>query len=372
MGDPYRPMQLLVDLAEFAIGLWGQCYDEGVLFPAAGHLVALLEFILQLHAATVAPLVLRNLISVALDSLYVVVEGRSRGAELEGVDSTRVLGLLCLLAQTCASLSSDNGGADPAVPSPIATFWSLVQGGLLYPLFSPRQRLDDMLGTLDLLATSALPGSIGPIMADDDDARDAAARTLINHVSAKLVDRCTSTATATDRLRLRLTALRTLASFIGSEYGAVAVASHDSAIPRIVTLLAASLDELYGMEIPPGQYGDAITNTNADTDADTDTDTDADHALVSRIITNATLLLHALVTSPATAAVADVTAKLAASYGAGERYLVALARLNFVEDDGVLETGIDPEASRCAHELLEMAVTMEVGEVISETFLKWE
>jgi hypothetical protein len=45
-----------------------------------------------------------------------------------------------------------------------------------------------------------------------------------------------------------------------------------------------------------------------------------------------------------------------------------LARLNFAEEDLVLEAGIDAETVELAHELLELAVTPDEGEEISEMF----
>lgn len=60
--------------------------------------------------------------------------------------------------------------------------------------------------------------------------------------------------------------------------------------------------------------------------------------------------------------------KLSTIRGGSQKYLIALARLNFAEDDLVLEADIDPEVAECAHEMLELAVTPEEGEAIHKAF----
>jgi hypothetical protein len=90
--------------------------------------------------------------------------------------------------------------------------------------------------------------------------------------------------------------------------------------------------------------------------------------LLYNIISQATWLLHLLVTDPRTSDVANTSAKLAASHGGSQRYFLTLARLNFAEEDLVIEAGIDAETVELAHELLELAVTPDEGEEISEMF----
>ena len=91
-------------------------------------------------------------------------------------------------------------------------------------------------------------------------------------------------------------------------------------------------------------------------------------SLLYHIISQTTWLLHFLVTDPRTSAVANTSTKLAASHGGSQRYFLTLARLNFAEEDLVLEAGIDAETVELAHELLELAVTPDEGEEISEMF----
>lgn len=64
----------------------------------------------------------------------------------------------------------------------------------------------------------------------------------------------------------------------------------------------------------------------------------------------------------------DLQKKLAAVRGGSQKYLLALTRLNFSEDDLVLESGIEPDVAGLALELLEMVVTPEEGDAIEAAF----
>lgn len=60
--------------------------------------------------------------------------------------------------------------------------------------------------------------------------------------------------------------------------------------------------------------------------------------------------------------------KLAVIRGGSQKYLLALSRLNFSEDDLVLESGIDSDVASYALEMLELVVTPEEGEAIHLAF----
>jgi hypothetical protein len=79
-------------------------------------------------------------------------------------------------------------------------------------------------------------------------------------------------------------------------------------------------------------------------------------------------LIHALVTGPHTSNLANINQKLSMSHGGSQRYLLALGRLVFVEEDLVMESGIGEDTVEAAHELLELQVTPDEGEVVSEAF----
>lgn len=64
----------------------------------------------------------------------------------------------------------------------------------------------------------------------------------------------------------------------------------------------------------------------------------------------------------------DIQKKLSSIHGGSQKYLLCLARLNFAEDDLVLESGIDPDVAGWALEMLELAVTPEEGDAIHSAF----
>ncbi|KAL7806394.1 hypothetical protein V8C44DRAFT_339083 [Trichoderma aethiopicum] len=371
MGNPYQPMQLLVDFAEQIIILWTRCFEERFWEPIK-YLVALISFTFQLNTSSVAPLIIPRLVPVAQTTIFTVAEGLSRLSDAtatnndeqavleQHIDTTHMLSLLYTASLACATVPTEvEDGARYTSPA----FWKLISLDFALLLLMPKQKLADTIGMLDLLATSSLPDSIGPI-SDEKDA-ESVARAVIERVSAKLMEHPRATTTPAQKRALRLAALRTLVTFARHEFGAKQLASHDNAIPRLVACLSTSIDELYDQPIPPSilpPLPDAMTSSSLKFVEPT---TSAD---LYRIISQCVTLIHTLATDPSTANLADITRKLSLSHGGSQRYLIALGRLSFAEEDLVMEAGIEGEVVEAAHELLEMAVTPDEGEIVSEAF----
>ncbi|OAA37260.1 DNA repair protein Rad26 [Beauveria brongniartii RCEF 3172] len=228
-------------------------------------------------------------------------------------------------------------------------------------LLSSKQRFHDIVNMLDLLCTSSLPESIGPITDEKDP--ELVARIIIDHVSARLIEGPRSPHTQSQKKTIRATALRTLIAFARYPFGALQLAKHDNALPRLMTCLSTSIDELYDQPIssallpePPelaedDGYTDFISH-NAGAVGDSSSTIE-----LSRIISQCVLLIHALVTDPHTADMADMSRKLSLFHGGSQRQLLALGRLTFAEEDLIMEAGIDSEIVEAAHELLELAVS---------------
>lgn len=64
----------------------------------------------------------------------------------------------------------------------------------------------------------------------------------------------------------------------------------------------------------------------------------------------------------------DMQKKLAAVPGGPQKYLLCLSRLNYTDDDLLLESGIDPDATPFAAEMLDMYVSPEEGDSIHAAF----
>lgn len=202
----------------------------------------------------------------------------------------------------------------------------------------------------------------------------------------------------------RSAALKTLVMFATSPFGALQMADSDVAIPRLVTVLCWAIDRLYDVDVAlplkkigkqyMGSKGSQVEGggamdvdkKGADGGEDVQMDEDGERepiagdskdqletepdplALLSQFISQATRLLHFLITDPRTADAANTASKLAASHGGSQRHLLTLARLTFAYEDLVLEAGIDAETVELAHELLELAVTPDEGEEVAEMF----
>ncbi|KAF4125457.1 Protein of unknown function (DUF3636) [Geosmithia morbida] len=369
MGHPQRPMQLLVDFSEHILGLWSRCLIEETWEPIK-YLEALVTFTLRLHTTYVAPLIVTSLAMTTQATVRRLAEGRhrlpdgdlSKSAEYafleQHIDTTSILSLLYTAALSCvASIVEVEGGRSELK---IIDFWRLMSLDFVTLLLTPKQKPSDIIGMLDLLATSSLPESIGPAAADKEPA--FVARLVIERVSAKLTETALSPTTPHEKRVIRSTALRTMLAFTRHPFGAMQLATHDNALPRVVTCLSASIDDLYDQStIPPH-----VLPPSEDEDAPPDTSSPS--AVLYRTIAQAVLLIHTLVTDSRTANVADIGQKLSVSYGGSQRYLIALGRLTFAEEDLVMEAGVESDVVEMAHELLEMAVTPDEGAVVSEAF----
>ncbi|ATY66795.1 DNA repair Rad26 [Cordyceps militaris] len=379
MGNPHRSMQLAVDFAETVISLWGRCFEEQYWAPIK-YLMPLLSFTFQLHVTSVAPLVARGLVPTAQSTICLVADalqsrlpdgGFSKQQDYkyyeEHIDTAEAMSLLHMCALACAT-SPDEGPHGPEYG--ISSFWKLMSLDMVVILLSPKQRFHDIVNMLDLLSTSSLPDSIGPITEEKD--AQLVARIIIERVSARLVEGPRSPHTQVQRKTVRATALRTLIAFARYPFGALQLAIHDNALPRLMTCLSTSIDELYDQPIsaallpePPAPADDDVYTGSAAAGKMGDASATPE---LSRIIAQCVLLLHALVTDPHTADAADLSRKLSVFHGGSQRQLLALGRLTFAEEDLIMEAGIDSEIVEAAHELLELAVSPDEGEVVSGAF----
>ena len=386
IGNPHNPMQLLVDFSQHLLQLWKRCYDEKY-FPPIKDLCALLAFTFQLHIMSVAPPLIAYLLPIAQDTMYIIADRRYRSvngelgsdpesiALAQSINTTQILTLVYTTALACATTTSSQPEA--AGSAPRMDFWRLMALDTVQLFLTQKQPLDDILGMLRLLCTSVFPTSIGPV----SESRDAAAvaRIIIEKVSRLLVDLPRSATSWREKHAARTAALEALTAFLRSPFGATQLALHPNLIPRLITVLSSSLDELY--EVDNIEFKNTKSSTevlisrlslesdggDSDEGEEPIADPRQDIAGTNRIIAQAMFLLHRLVTDPRTADVASVNEKLSASQGGSQRYILALARLNFA-GDMVLEEGIDEETIELAHELLELAVTPDEAEAISEAF----
>lgn len=343
------------------------------------------------------------------------------------IDVTQCLSLLHLAALGCLSppAGEPEEASNAPKPSPQFQFWRTMELDFVLIMLSPKNPESDWLGMLSLLWTSVSPESLGPVPSSATNQADRngrvespemAAATVIDCVSSFLCESPRWAAPGSVKeIVARSAALKTLVAFATSPFGALQLADSDVAIPRLVTVLCWAIDRLYDVDValPSRRAGMQRTGNGSRTGGEDAVALDKEassHAgdvvdvmedvtyqeqlandqdggivgsiildeeldrqprtqeLLCRLISQATQLLHFLVTDPRTADVANTATKLAASHGGSQRYLLTLARLTFAEEDLVLEAGIDAETVDLAHELLELAVTPEEGEKVAEMF----
>ncbi|KAL2264197.1 hypothetical protein VTK26DRAFT_473 [Humicola hyalothermophila] len=428
LGNPREPLRLLADFAELIIDMWHRCLSEKYHAPIY-YLAALALYTLELNAVEVAPHIISSLVPVCATTCRLVALPRFNSVDGNlaahpdavvrqlciDIDVVQCLALLYLAALGCLSRPFEESAAsDPSVPSPQTQFWRTMELDFVLMMLSPKHPEAEWLGMLSLLCTSVAPDSIGPIPSAATETSSGRAQVKDPRVVAATVIDCVSsflcdpprwaTAGSSKEIVARTAALRALVIFATSPFGALQMACSDVAIPRLVTVLCWAIDQLYDVDVAlplkeagklhAGSGGSRTVNGDAmDLDKqehgndagmqagggageddlvdtlDDEPETEPDPvSLLCRFISQAIRLLHFLITDSRTADAANTAAKLAASHGGSQRHLLTLARLTFAYDDLVLEAGIDADTVELAHELLELAVTPDEGEVVAEMF----
>ncbi|KAK3354055.1 hypothetical protein B0T25DRAFT_503237 [Lasiosphaeria hispida] len=389
MGSPKQPLRLLVDFADLMLDMWRRCLADKYHAPIY-YLAALLSYVLQLNTVVVAPHIIASLIPVCTTTCRLVVLPRFSSVDgdisqhpdsmvrqlYQNIDVTQALSLMYLAALGCMSPPSEDSEL-PLPPgfSPQVQFWKTVELELVMVMLSPRHPELDWLGMLSLLWTSVLPNSIGPIPnpissttyldngRNETETPEFVARGMVDRVSSYLSESPHWAAPGSPKeVLVRAAVMKTLVLFATSPFGLIHIAQSAVAIPRLTTVLCWAIDRMYDVDNPPPQQtpgrvyeGDLVEKDNT-------------HTLLGQVISQALVLLHTLITDKRTADVVDMAAKLAASNGGAQRYLLTLARLNFAEEEGILDVRLDLEVAELAHELLELAVTPEEGEELGDVF----
>ena len=401
LGNPGQPLSLLADFGDLLLEMWHQCLSERYYGPIS-YLVGLILYTLELNAVDVAPHVISSLIPVCATTCRLVALPRLSSADLSehpdavvrqlclNIDVTQCLSLLYLAAVACLPQPLGESGAANQME-----FWRIMEFDFVLMMLSPKHPEADWLAMMTLLRTSVAPDSIGPRPSSATGSSNGRSDTLIDCVSSFLCDSPRwATPGSAKEMVARSAALGTLTALATSPFGALQIAESEVAIPRLVTALCWAIDRLYDSEPPPpkgvgetrtgGGHETALDQVNSSATEEMQVDEAAGEpaanifeedgaepeptVLLGQIISQGTWLLHFLVTDSRTSDATKMSAKLAASYGGSQRYFLTLARLNFAEEDLVLEAGIDAETVELAHELLELAVTPDEGEEIGEMF----
>jgi hypothetical protein len=259
------------------------------------------------------------------------------------IDVLECLSLLHTIATSCV-ISSEA----------ITTFWQCMPNDFVLLMLMIAQPLPQIMLMLQVLSTSALPGTIGAIVPVDSGPDQQTKREtntierltlLLFENPETLPDSRTANTTSNSYNpvstgRLRVQVLQVLGGLCVHQYGGRVLARHRHCIGRLVRFLHDQIDALY----------DYTTVT---------------HSVTVESINLTTRILHHLITNfPEDI---DMRAKLGVIQGGSHKHLVALTRLAFSEAL-VLEAGIEPEVADAAHQLLDMYLSPEEGEALLQVF----
>lgn len=302
---------------------------------------------LELKTFVIAPKIVDNLLPVTQDCANVVMDKLFKGKKLEDgeelINVGSCLELLHLTALGCMSKQEH-----------ITRFWQLMVSTTVCMALSYKQPVEHTILMLQLLSTSILPDSFGMvIVTGNPQTKESHINFVLDYISNPLHGTRYKPGNEDDPegtplipmeahhvLRIRLEVLQLLTSMTRSPFAGAAMATHSQTIPRLVCLISDELDALY--DHGAGQASSAL------------------------IITLATRLLYHLTTQHESEI--NMQQKLRAIHGGSHKYLLVLARLNFKEDDLVLESGIADDVPRLALEMLEGAVTPDEGDQILRAF----
>ncbi|KAK4161336.1 hypothetical protein QBC43DRAFT_323854 [Cladorrhinum sp. PSN259] len=436
LGKPSEPLLLLADFAQMILDIWQRCLAERYHAPIY-YLASLVRFTLDLNSVGVAPRIISTLIPVCTTTCRLVAQPRFNSVDGNlsahpdnvirqlclDIDVTQILALLHLAALGCVVpkpiAPGDESEVDAAKPqfSPQVEFWRTIEPDFILMMLSPKHPERDWLATIGMLWSSVLAGSVGPIPTKVSMAglsRGGAKRTEaedLAEVSAGVISRVSSFLIeippwaprgSLKELKVRFNALRTLKIFSSSPYGAVQIAHHEVAIPRVVTAWSWAIDRMYDVDgglprrkrtskskskgtdanesttsIDGGDAMDLVKPQDEEEDYESEDWSDTDErdegvllfVQLPKFILEATRILHMLITNPRTAdVIGNITDKLSAYPGGAQRYFLTLARLTVQEDDLIMDASIPIETSELAGELLRMVVNMEDAEAIQEAF----
>ncbi|KAI9819353.1 MAG: hypothetical protein M1832_004058 [Thelocarpon impressellum] len=335
-GARARPQNYPGDFFDMVASLWENCLSENYYKPLS-LIMDFLAFVLAVDSRSIAPRIVDKLLpplQATADINAIPGQKRHLASDLNpDVDLAACMSLLHLAALTCSHNAADN-----------LHFWRFVRFDLCVMLLSPWQPLDQILAMTELLSTSVLEASFGPIIPNDETDQRNRERRILDLLCCLLRDgpRLPEEGEKDPKRevgQLRLSVLVLLSMISSTAQGGSAMAAHPTLIGRLVQTMSDELDALY--DRAPG------------------------HAQSAAQVNLATRILHHLLTTHADRV--SLQARLGTVRGGAHKHLVALTRLAFSEGL-VLEAGIDDDVVACAHSILEECVTPEEGEALLGAF----
>ncbi|POS85650.1 hypothetical protein EPUL_002776 [Erysiphe pulchra] len=328
-------IDLPLSLCETFLNIWSNCLEEDYLKPIY-LLIDLLTLALELKTTYLAPQVVDKLLPTAQRTADFIAIPRFQSRPTDKYDRdinlSACISLLYLVSLGCM----DN-------PQHITRFWQFMRWDFVLVMLSTNQLPNDYDLTLRLISTSAMKNSFGALPGGEK--QHLQTGWIIDRLTYPLNEHPCKPMSAEkfeskSLSEVRLKILQLMVRISKSPYASKALATHPHAIGRLICLVSDEIDALY----------DFYSENKYSTD----------------IINIAMRLLYHLMINYIS--IVDVQRSLTYIHGGSQKYLLSLSRLNFLEEDMVLESGIDPEISGFALELLELFVTPEEGDAIQSAF----
>lgn len=155
-----------------------------------------------------------------------------------GIDVQECLNILYLIACTCKRQDED-----------IKRFWRLMRWDFVFIMLKASQPLEQIEIMLDILGTSILRETFGPLIVGDQDQRTNE-KHIIERLTALLLEEPIISEgeqpyDAAEIAEVRLDVLGVLEAMCATTHGAEALARHDMAIGRLVRVISDQLNHLY-------------------------------------------------------------------------------------------------------------------------------
>ncbi|PWY78463.1 hypothetical protein BO94DRAFT_567906 [Aspergillus sclerotioniger CBS 115572] len=344
----------MVEYARAIISLWSRALEEKYFQPIPMFL-SIMQHLISEDLQTLDSDLYKHLVPVLQVSAEVNAVPRFHNSPVSGpnlgrarktplseleplVDSTEVLGLLYDMA--CIRLH---------VEQDMIELWRPIRYDFVLTMLNCSQPIDDIVLMLSLLSTSIRSDSFGPVQ-ESEEVQNIIENYIVDRVAnllseQPLLDEGQEPYMPYEICSMRQEALAFLTSVAfnprisDSTHGSMILASHPTALARLIRVAHDELDALY--TLPPEK--------------------DLHAALVNGLI----CLVHGVTQRHREQA--DLQSKLCRVPGGKQKFLVVLTRLAFSEGL-VLEAGIDDATVEMAHTILDDAVTPQEAEALLEAF----
>lgn len=343
----------VVEYARAVMSMWSRALKEKFYQPVP-MFMAIMQYILTVEAPSIGSQLVEHLVPLLQDSgdingiprfkhspVWRQNFGQVRQtpqSELEPlVDTTDALGLLYQIA--CQSLH---------INQELEKFWRAMRYDFVLMMLNCSQLVADITLMLNLLTTSVRAESFGSIQEDEQD-QIANENYIVDRVANLLSERLLvdegrppNTPFETCEMRLEALSLLTCIAFNvaapQSTHGSSVLASHPTALARLIRAMHDELDALYSSTPEAEQHA----------------------ALVNGLMA---LVYGVMKRHPE----AELQSKLERVAGGKQKFIVVMTRLAFSEGL-MLEASIDDETVEMAHEILDDAVNPQEAEALQEVF----